>query len=80
MSLEAAEGDEVWKKEIKDWWSDKLPFIMSVKSGYSFYAIDLGDNKGAILMGQEPEFEEANVVARDFDDFLEKIFKPTVMN
>ena len=79
MSLEAAEGDEVWKKEIKDWWSDKLPFIMSVKSGYSFYAIDLGDNKGAILMGQEPEFEEANVVARDFDDFLEKIFNNDII-
>ena len=56
-----------------------MPFIMSVKSGYSFYAIDLGDNKGAILMGQEPEFEEANVVARDFDDFLEKIFNNDII-
>lgn len=79
MSLEAAEGDEVWKKDIRDWWSNKLPFIMSVKSGYSYYAIDFGNNKGAIVMGQEPEFEEASVVARNFDDFLEKLFNSEII-
>ena len=73
MSLEAAEGDEVWEKHIKDWWSDKLPFIMSVNGIYSYYALDFGNNSGSIIMGEEPEFEEASVVAENFDDFLEKL-------
>ena len=62
MSLEIAEGDEIWKKKIENWWSDKLPFIMSVKGEYSYYAIDFGNPRGAIIMGEEPEFEEACVV------------------
>lgn len=80
MSLESAEGDEEWKREIKDWWSDKLPFIMSVKDGYySYYAIDFGSDKGAILMGEEPEFEEACIVAENFDDFLERLFNHEII-
>ena len=79
MSLEIAEGDEVWSKKIKEWWSDKLPFIMSVNGAYSYYAIDFGNAEGAIIMGQEPEFEEACVVAKNFDDFLEKFFKHEII-
>ena len=79
MSLEAAEGDSDWKKEIEEWWSDKLPFLMSVKGGYSFYAIDLGENKGTIIKGEEPEFEEAYVIANEFEDFLQKIMNNEVI-
>ena len=79
MSLEAAEDDEEWKTEILDWWKGKLPFVMSVKDGYSYYAIDLEDNRGAIIFGQEPEFEDAVVVAKDFDDFIEKLVKKEII-
>ena len=79
MSLESAESDSDWKRDIEKWWSDKLPFLMSVKDGYSFYAIDLGDNNGAIIKGEEPEFEEAYVIADHFEDFLEKVMHNTVI-
>ncbi len=31
------------------WWDEKLPIVMSVDGGYSFYAIDLSNNKGTIV-------------------------------
>ena len=67
------------EKKIENWWSDKLPFIMSVKGEYSYYAIDFGNPRGAIIMGEEPEFEEACVVAEDFEDFLEKLFNHEII-
>ncbi len=73
MSLEATDGDEEWKHKIQAWWKEKLPFIMSVKGGYSYYAIDLEDNEGTIIFGREPEFEDAIIVAKDFDDFIDKL-------
>ena len=79
LSLEAAESDTEWKKEIANWWSDKLPFLMSVKGGYSFYAIDLGENNGAIIKGEEPEFEEAHIIASDFEEFLDKVMSNTIL-
>lgn len=79
MSLEAAEGDSDWKKEIEEWWSDKLPFLMSVKNGYSFYAIDLCEKKGIIIKGEEPEFEEAYFIADDFEDFLQKVMNNAII-
>lgn len=36
---------------------------MSVEDGYFFYAIDLTNDKGAIVRGYEPEFEEVEKVA-----------------
>ena len=69
MSLEAAEGDAKWQKEIEEWWQDKLPVLMSVGNGYSYYAIDTG-NGGKIISGYEPEFEETDLVAENFSDFL----------
>ncbi len=72
MSLEAAEGDAGWQKEIEEWWQDKLPILMSVGSGYSYYAIDIV-NGGKIINGYEPEFEETDVVAENFDDFMDKV-------
>lgn len=73
LSLEVAEDDEEWKSEIISWWDEKLPIVMSVDGGYSFYAIDLSDNKGAIVRGYEPEFEEVEEVASNIEEFLELI-------
>lgn len=70
QSLEAAEEDEEWKDAIVQWWNGKLPIIMSVKGGYSFYAIDLKDNYGAIVRGEEPEYEETEIVASDLNHFF----------
>lgn len=78
MSLEAAQGDEEWQSEIEEWWRDKLPIIISVRDGYSYYAIDTG-NGGEIINGFEPEFEEATVVADNYDDFLRRIMSGEIV-
>ncbi|MEK3704578.1 hypothetical protein MKY87_10655 [Paenibacillus sp. FSL R7-0198] len=43
---------------------------MSVEDGYSFYAIDLTTDSGAIVRGCEPEFEEVEKVSDSFGEFL----------
>ena len=41
MSLDA-EGDS-WIAEIKSFWNDHLPICLSLKDGYSYYALCLKD-------------------------------------
>ncbi|MDQ0724406.1 hypothetical protein QF049_005667 [Paenibacillus sp. W4I10] len=70
LSLEAAESDSIWQSEITAWWDHHLPIVMSVEDGYSFYAIDLTTDNGAIVRGCEPEFEEVEKVSDSFGEFL----------
>jgi len=72
ISLEAAEGDDDWKSEIKSWWNNKLPIVMSVDGGYSFYAIDFCNGE-SIVKGYDPEFEETELVAKNVEEFLKLI-------
>lgn len=78
ISLRDAEGDEEWMNEIKQFWDEHLPVVMSVKDGYSYYAISMRD--GSVVHGMEPEFEECEPVAVSFADFLEKIVKYGIDN
>lgn len=73
LSLEATEDDVEWKNEIQKWWDRYFPILMSVNNGYSFYAIDTEDEKGSIVYGSEPEFEEVDIVADTFMEFLDLI-------
>ena len=73
ISLESADGDIEWESEIKKFWSNHLPIVMSVKGGYSYYAISMQD--GSIVQGCEPEFEECEFVAHSFAAFIERIAK-----
>jgi len=73
MSLEWAEGDTEWEKEIKNFWDGHLPIVMSVRNGYSYYAICMKD--GSVVRGSEPEFEECEVVADSFMNFVDKIME-----
>ena len=73
LSLEAADDDDEWKSEIEQWWNGKMPIIMSVRDNYSFYAIDLNDKVGSIVRGEEPEFEETELISNSFYEFLEKV-------
>lgn len=79
LSLEAAEDDNEWKEEIRQWWDKKLPIIMSLRDGYSFFAIDLEENCGNVVRGEEPEFEEAEVVANDFFEFIDKVINGEII-
>lgn len=71
MSLQAAGSDESWKQRIRQFWDKHLPIFMSVKGGYSFYALDTSN--GTVEYGYEPEFEEVESVASSFLEFLELI-------
>ena len=71
ISLDAAFGDEDWAKDIKEFWDNTLPIIMSVGGGYQYYAIEI--STGKIVQGYEPEFEEVEYVANSFVEFIEKI-------
>lgn len=79
LSLEAAEDDTEWREEIKKWWDKKLPIIMSVRAGYSFFAIDLENNCGNVVRGEEPEFEETEIIASSFYEFLDMLMKGMIV-
>ncbi|MDE6657435.1 MAG: SMI1/KNR4 family protein [Oscillospiraceae bacterium] len=65
--------DESEQKYIKKWWSWHLPIAISVKNKYCYLAIDLKDNFGSIIYGEEPEFEIESIIAPDFETLLKLI-------
>ena len=73
ISLGAAEGDEKWTADIKEFWDNYLPIVISVGGDYHYYAI--GIRTGEIFDGWAPEFEEPEIVAPNFTDFIEKIIE-----
>lgn len=73
ISLESAMGDNEWESRIRAFWDEHLPIIMSVKGGYSYYAVSMKD--GMVVRGAEPEFEECEAVAASFTEFAEKVIK-----
>lgn len=71
MSLDAALDAED-EGEIRSFWESHLPFMMSVKGEYAYLAIVLtGKDKGAIVAGAEPVFEEAEIICPSFEQFLD---------
>lgn len=77
ITLEAAEGDEAWQAEIRGFWDNYLPIVMSVGGDYHYYAI--GIKTGEIFEGREPEFDEINICAMSFTDFIEKIISGKII-
>lgn len=49
---------------------------MSVKGGYSYYAISI--KSGSVVRGEEPEFEACEKVADSFEDFLREIINKKI--
>ena len=76
LSLENAEGDPDWTREIKAFWHGHLPIVLSVRNGYAYYAISMAD--GSVVYGSEPEFEECETVAGSFAEFLERVMDGTI--
>lgn len=69
-SLEYAENDDE-KKDITFFWEKTLPFMTSVKDGYSYIAIVIkGKDFGKIVYGQEPIYEDIVHICNSFQDFL----------
>ena len=71
MSLEAAEGDKDFEREIRAFWDSHIPVYMSVRDGYSYVAVcTKGDSVGKLFEGCEPEFEVAIQIADKLTEFL----------
>lgn len=79
ISLEAAgdDEDEEWQAEIREFWDNYLPVVMSVAGDYHYYAI--GIRTGEIFEGLEPEFDEIEIVAPSFTDFIENIISGKIV-
>ncbi len=73
ISYAAAIGDDEMQKDIKTFWDKHLPICISVKGGYSYYAINL-DNL-SIVKGDEVEFEVTETIAPSFYEFLKMLSK-----
>jgi hypothetical protein len=71
-SMEYAE-DEEQKAYVSNFWRNHLPFMMSVKNGYAYVAIVInGEDKGSIVSGSEPEYEEPVKISSSLDEFFDK--------
>jgi hypothetical protein len=66
LSLDWAKGDQTWQQRIR--WDVHLPIVLSVKSGYSFYAIERTTLQ--VVHGEEPEFEETTPTCDSFTELV----------
>ena len=74
QSLTVFEGDEVSQAVVREFWDAHLPIVLSVKGGYSFFAIGVAEvNFGKIYFGEEPEYEDVVFVADSFTKFFDQI-------
>ena len=71
LSLDSADGDAELEAEISAFWDRHLPFYLSVRDGYCFAAMCLnGSNKGKVVEGREPDFEDVSIIAKSVIDFV----------
>lgn len=66
LSLEAAVGNDE-TNEVNRFWSFHRPILLSVRDRYSYLAVR---DDGAIVHGEEPDFEETTVVSSSIESFL----------
>ena len=71
QSLDAATGDDEWRKRIIAFWDRHAPVLMSVKSGYAYFAVQ--QDTLAIVCGEEPEYEETTLVASSIEELLARL-------
>lgn len=71
QSLDAAADDEQWQVRIRGFWDAHLPLIMSVKSGYAYFAIEYPSLK--VVVGEEPEYEETSEIAESIAELFRLI-------
>ena len=71
LSLAAAGEDARWCAQIRRFWDQHLPVLLSVQNGYGYCAVGVaGPHAGQVVQGFEPEFEECTVAFPSFDAFL----------
>lgn len=70
-SLAAAGSDARLRRTIRTFWDRHFPVMISLKSGYAYFAIRAQGSM--VVRGEEPEYEHTTVVADSFTRFLELI-------
>lgn len=74
QSLAVFDGDVESQYSIREFWNNHLPIVLSVKGGYSFFALNVSkENFGKVYFGEEPEYEEVIFVADSFTEFFNLI-------
>jgi hypothetical protein len=71
MSLSAAEDFPKLQPAIRAFWDRHFPFLISVKSGYAYFAVRQADL--AVVCGEKPEFEEATPIADSVEQLLDDL-------
>ena len=77
ICLDAAADDTAWQNSIRAFWDNYIPIVMSTAGGYHYYAV--GVKTGEIFEGREPEFEELEICAPSFTDFVENIISGKII-
>ncbi|MBR1528186.1 MAG: hypothetical protein IJ642_02650 [Oscillospiraceae bacterium] len=70
LSLASAQN-ETESRRIKAFWNQHIPIAFRTDGDYVYYAIRLKD--GAVISGCEPEFEECEIIAGSFPEFIRKL-------
>jgi hypothetical protein len=69
MALQhAAVEDE--RQRIVDFWDCHLPIMMAPGGDHDFLAIALGDERGAVVHGRAPDWEDVTLVADSLEGWL----------
>jgi hypothetical protein len=68
QSLDATDGDATLAEHIRLFWDEHLPILMSVKSGYAYFAIERTTLR--VVCGEEPEYEQPSPLASSFAELL----------
>jgi hypothetical protein len=72
QSLEAAGDHQNLVKEIRSFWDQHLPIVMSTKSCYAYFALDLESHR--IVQGEEPIYEDVGApIASSLDEMFRLI-------
>jgi hypothetical protein len=68
QSLRAAREDESWRRHITQFWDAHFPVIMTLRSGYAYFALERVSLN--IVYGCEPEFEAVISIASSTPELL----------
>lgn len=70
MSLDVADSEEAAAR-IEEFWNRYIPIAMMTGGHYAYLGIDTVS--GAVVHGEEPEFEQVSTVSDCIDDFFGKV-------
>lgn len=70
-TLAAAADDARWASSIRSFWDAHFPLILSVKSGYAYFAIE--QHGLSVVHGEEPEYDQISQISSSIVEFLNQL-------